>query len=222
MRLPTIAGSSCRYKATGILRPTAEAAILSACNEAPKRKLALAQLVEAGLLTQLQIGELAGPYYAQTSMLKLLDEPLSSPCVMFLGPLDSLLWDRKTLLQIFDFDYIWEVYKPLEQRKWGYYVLPVFYGDRFIARVDSRLEKGIWTIARWWWEADVTPDAHMLDALRQAADDFLRYLRAGDIVIQEEVDGVVRDTLQGKATRFQGGGKPSPYPLRIGHAPGRG
>ena len=48
-----------RYMATGILRPTAEAAIWSACHEAPKRKLALAQLVEAGLLTQLQIGELA-------------------------------------------------------------------------------------------------------------------------------------------------------------------
>jgi hypothetical protein len=36
----------------------------------------------------------------------------------------SLLWDRKSLLQIFDFDYIWEAYKPAEQRKWGYYVLP--------------------------------------------------------------------------------------------------
>ena len=68
-----------RYKAAGILRPTAEAAIWSACDEAPKRKLALAQLVEAGLLTQLQIGELAGPYYAQTSALKLLDEPLLKP-----------------------------------------------------------------------------------------------------------------------------------------------
>ena len=98
-------------------------------------------------------------------------------------------------------------------------MLPIFYGDRFIARIDSRLEKGVWTIARWWWEANVTPDAQMLDALRQAAEDFLRYLRASDIVIQEEVDGVVRDTLQGKATRFQGGGKPSPYPTQIRHPP---
>ena len=139
-----------RYKATGILRPTAEAAIWSACNEAPKRKLALAQLVEAGLLTQLKIDELAGPYYAPTSALALLDDPLPDPRVIFMGPLDSLLWDRKSLLQIFDFDYIWEVYKPAVQRKWGYYVLPVFYGDRFVARVDSRLENGTWTISRWW------------------------------------------------------------------------
>src|SRR6266699_6407946 len=181
-----------RYKATGILRPTAEAAIWSACDEAPKRKLALAQLVEADLLTQLQIGELAGPYYAQTSALKLLDEPPSSPCVIFLGPLDSLLWDRKTLLQIFDFDYIWEVYKPAEQRKWGYYVLPVFYGDRFVARVDSRLDKGIWTISRWWWEPDITPDADLLAALRIAIEDFLRYLRADGMCIGEDVDVLVK------------------------------
>ncbi len=184
-----------RYKATGILRPTAEAAIWSACNEAPKRKLALAQLVEAGLRTQLQIGELTGPYYAQTSMLKLLDEPLSSPCVMFLGPLDSLLWDRKTLLQIFDFDYIWEVYKPAEQRKWGYYVLPVFYGDRFVARVDSRLEKGTWTISRWWWEPDITLDVDLLDALRTAVKNFLHYLRADGVCIGENVDTLVKQSI---------------------------
>ena len=184
-----------RYQAAGILRPTAEAAIWSACDEAPKRKLALAQLVEAGQLTQIQVGELATPYYAQTSALKLLDEPLSSPRMIFLGPLDSLLWDRKSLLQIFDFDYIWEVYKPAVQRKWGYYVLPVFYGDRFVARVDSRLENGTWTISRWWWESDITPDAELLDALRTAAEGFLHYLRADGVCIGEDVDTLVKQTI---------------------------
>ncbi|HEX6107774.1 MAG TPA: crosslink repair DNA glycosylase YcaQ family protein, partial [Ktedonobacteraceae bacterium] len=142
-------------------------------------------------------GELATPYYAQTSALKLLDEPLSGPRVIFLGPLDSLLWDRKSLQQIFDFDYIWEVYKPAEQRKWGYYVLPVFYGDRFVARVDSRLEKGTWTISRWWWESDITPDVYLLDALRTAAEGFLHYLRADGMCIGEDVDTLVKQALQG-------------------------
>jgi uncharacterized protein YcaQ len=181
-----------RYQAVGILRPTAEAAIWSACHEAPKRKLALAQLVESGLLTQLQIGELAGAYYAPTSALKLLDEPLSSPRVIFLGPLDSLLWDRKSVLQIFDFDYIWEVYKPPVQRKWGYYILPVFYNDRFIARVDSRLDKGTWTISRWWWEPDIMPNADLLDELGKAIQNFLHYLRADRICHRENVDALVK------------------------------
>jgi uncharacterized protein YcaQ len=181
-----------RYTAAGILRPTAEAAIWSACHEAPKRKLALAQLVEAGLLTQLRIGELVGPYYAQTSALELLDEPPSSPRMIFMGPLDSLLWDRKALLQIFDFDYIWEVYKPAEQRKWGYYVLPVFYGDRFVARVDSRLEKDTWTISRWWWEPDIMPNADLLHALGQAIQNFLYYLHADRVCFGEDVDEFVK------------------------------
>jgi uncharacterized protein YcaQ len=181
-----------RYKAAGILRPTAEAAVWSACDEAPKRKLALAQLVEAGLLTQLRVGELAGPYYAQTSALKLLNEPPSSPRVIFMGPLDSLLWDRKSLLQIFDFDYIWEVYKPAEQRKWGYYVLPVFYGDRFVARVDSRLERDTWTISRWWWEPDIMPNADLLHALGQAIQNFLNYLHADRVSFGEDVDAFVK------------------------------
>ncbi len=181
-----------RYQATGILRSTAEAAIWSACSDASKRKLALAQLLEAGLLTQLRIEELAGPYYVQTSALKLLDEPPANSRMIFLGPLDSLLWDRKALLQIFDFDYIWEVYKPAEQRKWGYYVLPVFYGDRFVARVDSRLDKGTWTISRWWWEPDITPDGEMLAALRIAVEEFLHYLRADGIDVGDDMDALVK------------------------------
>ena len=181
-----------RYQAAGILRPTAEAAIWSACHEAPKRKLALAQLLEAGLLTQLQIGELAGPYYAPTSALSLLNEQGSIPHVIFMGPLDSLLWDRKSLLQIFDFDYVWEVYKPAEQRKWGYYVLPVFYGDRFVARVDSRLEVDTWTISRWWWEPDILPNAELLDALGKAIQNFLHYLRAEKVSFGENVDALVK------------------------------
>ena len=191
-----------RYQAVGMLRPTAEAAVWCACKEASKRKLALAQLVEAGLLTQLQIGELVGSYCVHTSTVKLLDEPLPDPRMIFMGPLDSLLWDRKSLLQIFNFDYAWEVYKPVEQRKWGYYVLPVFYGDRFVARVDSRLEKNTWTISHWWWEPDVVPDVNMLDALRAAVEQFLHYLRADVVCVGEEVDVLVKQALK------RGGGEP--------------
>ncbi len=181
-----------RYKAAGILRPTAEAAIWSACHEGAKRKLALVQLIDEGLLTQLHIGELPGLYYAPTSALTLLDKPLPDPRVIFIGPLDSMLWDRKSVLQIFDFDYVWEVYKPVEQRKWGYYILPVFYGDRFIARLDSRLEKDTWTISRWWWEPDVIPDADLLDALGKAIEDFLRYLRADRVSYGANVDELIK------------------------------
>ncbi len=121
------------------------------------------------------------------------------PIMRFLAPLDSMLWDRKGIQHIFDFVYSWEVYKPAATRIWGYYVLPVFYGDRFVARLDSRLEKGVWTLARWWWEPDIVPDADMLDALRLAGENFFHYLRATDVHIHEDVDANVRLALsQGK------------------------
>ena len=154
-----------RVQAMGLLPRTAEATIWSSCGDSAQNKHALAQLVAEGILTPVHIGEKSLPYYMLTSTLNLLDAAPLEPRMLLLGPLDSMLWDRKTLRYIFDFDYIWEVYKPEHLRRWGYYVLPVFYGDRFVARIDSRLEKGIWTITHWWWEADVVPDAEMLAAL---------------------------------------------------------
>ncbi len=184
-----------RQQAMGLLLKRAEASIWSGCGDSAQNKLALTQLVEAGVLTPVQVGEKALLYYMLTSTLHLLDAPLPEPRMIFLGPLDSMLWDRKTLRHIFDFDYIWEVYKPEKVRKWGYYVLPVFYGDRFVARLDSRLEKGIWTISRWWWEPDVTPDAEMLDALQLAVKQFLHYLRATDVRVSDGVDVAVRQAI---------------------------
>jgi uncharacterized protein YcaQ len=96
-------------------------------------------------------------------------------------------------VQLFDFDYLWEVYKPAHQRRWGYYVLPVFYGDRFVARLDGRLESGKWTITRWWWEPDVTPTADLLDALHVAAENFAHYLRTGSVRVEA---GVAQEVCQ--------------------------
>ncbi|MDQ2886853.1 MAG: winged helix DNA-binding domain-containing protein [Chloroflexota bacterium] len=188
-----------RYQAVGLLRPNAETAIWSACGESAVRKQATAELVEDGTLTPVRVGEKGSAYYMLSSALPMLEAPLPPPRVIFLGPLDSILWDRKALLQIFDFDYIWEVYKPPVQRRWGYYVLPVFYGDRFIARLDSRLEKGVWNILRWWWEPDVVPDAEMLDALRLAAQNFLHYLCANDVRVDESVEDAARSAIVGAA-----------------------
>lgn len=187
-----------RHQATGLLRKSLDTAMLNTCAETKSCRLAIEQLVEEGVLTVVLMGEKQWPYYALTSTLELLDKRLSTtPRMIFLAPLDNMLWDRKGVLQIFDFDYLWEVYKPEPLRKWGYYVLPVFYKDRFVARMDSRLEKGVWTISRWWWEPDVMPDAELLDALRVAVGQFLHYLRADAVRVAEDVDVVVRKAICG-------------------------
>ena len=69
---------------------------------------------------------------------------------------------------------------------------PVFYGDRFVARVDSRLEKDTWTISRWWWEPDIIPHADLLDALGKAIGNFLHYLCVDKVCYGANVDALVK------------------------------
>jgi uncharacterized protein YcaQ len=73
--------------------------------------------------------------------------------VRILGPLDPLMWDRDLVRSAFDFDYIWEVYKPEPLRKWGWYVCPLLHQDRLIGRVDARIEDNVLKVRRLWLEA---------------------------------------------------------------------
>ncbi|TVY03022.1 winged helix-turn-helix domain-containing protein [Cohnella terricola] len=61
--------------------------------------------------------------------------------VRFLPPLDNLLWSRRRLEDLFDFEYRWEIYTPAVKRKFGPYAMPILAGDRLIGRMDSRLDR---------------------------------------------------------------------------------
>jgi len=52
-----------------------------------------------------------------------------------------MMWDRELVKELFSFEYRWEVYKPVTEREYGYYVLPVLYGDSFIACFELGREK---------------------------------------------------------------------------------
>ncbi len=107
----------------------------------------------------------------------------------FIAPLDNLLWDRNLLRRIFNFDYVWEIYKPEVKRKYGYYVLPVIYGDRFVARVDPALdrERRTLTLTNWWWEEGVQLDEAMQSALTACLQDFMSYLGATQVLLGRRI-----------------------------------
>jgi uncharacterized protein YcaQ len=69
----------------------------------------------------------------------LLDAPFTGRAAL-LSPFDRLVQDRKRLDQLFEFDYLLEMYKPVEQRVWGYYALPILHGDRLVGKLDATAE----------------------------------------------------------------------------------
>ena len=75
----------------------------------------------------------------------------------FIAPLDNMLWDRKLIKVIFDFDYKWEIYTPVAARKYGHYVLPVLSCGKFIGRIEIVNDKKlkVLIVKNFWFEEDV-------------------------------------------------------------------
>ena len=83
----------------------------------------------------------------------------------FLPPLEFVT-ARGRAADWFDFDYVWEVYKPAAERRWGYYVMPILHGDRLVGRADLRIDRptGTLIVPHLWLERSV--DARDTDLVR--------------------------------------------------------
>jgi uncharacterized protein YcaQ len=99
-------------------------------------KDALADLVREGKAEEVTVEGVKNTFYASTPLL----ERRFRGRTAVLSPFDRLIHDRVRAREFFDLDYLLEIYVPPAKRKWGYYVLPVLDGDRFVARFDARRE----------------------------------------------------------------------------------
>ena len=164
-----------RYRGNGLLGATGEYALWAGF-DAPTRTAILAELVELGALTPLEVEGLRGRRFIVTEELAVMDAAEAelaaeaadggvgrpggrAPGMTFLAPLDPLAWDRDLLERLFGFEYRWEVYVPAAKRRWGYYVLPMLYGDRFVGRIEPRIDRAAGTlrILGLWWEPGFDP-----------------------------------------------------------------
>jgi uncharacterized protein YcaQ len=162
-----------RYRGNGLLGSSGNQELwVGGTGYAADRAAVRAELLDAGRLVPVQVEGLRGQRFVVSEDLANLDGAErevhdgappggADPGVAFLAPLDPLCWDRDLLRRLFDFDYIWEVYVPEPKRRWGYYVLPILYGDRLVGRIEPRIDRAAGTlrILGLWWEPGFDPIA---------------------------------------------------------------
>jgi uncharacterized protein YcaQ len=103
--------------------------------------------------------------------------------VVFLAPLDPVS-ARGRAKVLFGFDYVWEVYKPAHQRKFGYYTLPILWGDRLVARFDSKLDRTTQTfviLGLWLEDKALGQDEAFAAALARGFARFITFLGASKL-----------------------------------------
>ncbi|WP_171014905.1 winged helix-turn-helix domain-containing protein [Culicoidibacter larvae] len=154
--------------------------------KAAQRNQGYQELLEQEIIGELQIADLPQTYYYPKVFKKLFKDAVLDQSMVWLGPLDNMIWDRQLIEDVFGFYYRWEVYKPAAQRQYGYYVLPVLYQDRFVARMEAKYDRKdrVLRIIDWWFEPGVNiGDKKMMQAFEQCLHQFVQYLGAEEVDI---------------------------------------
>ncbi len=178
---------------SGLSRPSRVAESFRGYGESDRAtKKLLGAMVADGDLIEVQVEGWKAVHYALGSDAEVLRElsagrvskdwtPIETTTtdeVVFLAPLEHVS-ARGRAKDLFGFDYIWEVYKPEQQRRFGYYTLPMLWGDRLVARFDSKLDRTTNTfviLGLWLEEEALGADEAFAQALACGFARFVRFL----------------------------------------------
>jgi uncharacterized protein YcaQ len=159
-----------RYRGVGLLGATGEYALWAGTGATAGRASLRKELADTGAIVPVEVEGFKAPRFVMGDELAILEAaeaevaaggPVEGAGVAFLAPLDPLAWDRDMLLRLWGFHYRWEVYVPPAKRRYGYYVLPLLYGDRFVGRIEPRIDRksGTLRILGLWWEDGFEPQS---------------------------------------------------------------
>jgi len=168
-----------RYRAHGLLGTGGAGGTFARIADPGERNELRKELEELGAIVPVEVEGVRGQRFVLAEELDLLQAPPEpTASVAFIAPFDSLLWDTTLLSSLFDFEYVWEGFFPPAKRRWGYYVLPIVFGDRFVGRIEPRIDRQRRRIevVNLWWEDGFDPDRE--DAFAQAMEAAVRaYVR---------------------------------------------
>lgn len=181
-----------RYRAHGLLGASPGGDIFGGLGPAkpdprtpgyPGRNALRDELIADGEIVPVEVEGVRGKRFVLRDEVELLERPPEPPSsVAFLAPFDALVWDRPLLGSLFDFDYVWELFIPPAKRRWGWYVLPMLFRDRFVGRIEPRVDRegGRVEVLDLWWEERFAPRRveGFVDATRDALRAYLRFAGA--------------------------------------------
>lgn len=129
--------------------------------KSPVRNDVFLSLLEEGKIQELKVEGIKDILYFCAKDTPLIETVMCNhkyqPRCELIAPLDCMMWDRKLIKALFDFEYTWEIYTPAQKRKYGFYVLPLLYGDRFVGRIEAENDRKrhVLIIKNIWYEAGV-------------------------------------------------------------------
>jgi uncharacterized protein YcaQ len=177
-----------RYRAHGLLGVASGGDVFGGIGSAkadphgrhPGRTALREELIADGELVPVEVEGVRGKRFVLRDELELLAEPGEPPpSVAFLSPFDPLVWDRALLDSLFGFDYVWDLFHPPAKRRFGWYVLPILFRDRFVGRIEPRIDRTddrVEVLGLWWEEGFVPRRTEgFVEAMREALGAYLRF-----------------------------------------------
>ncbi|MEM5434135.1 winged helix-turn-helix domain-containing protein [Paraburkholderia diazotrophica] len=135
---------------------------------------ALNRLADEGELTPVRVDGWKQDTFVHRDFAPLIDDAsngkLASTVTTLLSPFDPVVWDRKRVAALFDFDYVIECYVPAAKRKYGYYVLPILNRGKLIGRIDAKAHRasGVFEVKSLHLEPGVRASGRLTSDLRRA------------------------------------------------------
>jgi uncharacterized protein len=181
-----------RYRAHGLLGASSGGDVFGGLGPAkpdprypeyPGRTALREDLIEEGELVLVEVEGVRGTRFVLREEVDVLAAPSEPPpSVAFLSPFDPLIWDRALLGSLFEFDYVWDLFHPPAKRRYGWYVLPILFRDRFVGRIEPRIDRdsGSVQVLGLWWEDGFAPRRTdgFVDAMKSALRAYLGFADA--------------------------------------------